>query len=503
MDGTQPVWADAELHTYPPLQTDVKADVCVIGAGIAGVSAAYCLSREGLSVALLDDGPVAGGMTSRTSAHLSNAVDDRYVEIERRHGPEGARIVAESHSAAIDLIERVVAREGIDCGFERLNGYLFQAPNADPDLLSRELAAAQRAGVPGVQKVSRIDGAPFQSGPALQFSRQAVFHPTKYLTGVAAAAERAGVRIFCSTHAREIESERGPCVHTANGFRVRAARVVVATNSPINDRFAIHTKQAPYSTYVIAARVPPDTVPRALYWDTADPYHYVRLRTLPDGGEVLIVGGEDHKAGHADDGDQRFGRLEEWARERFPVGAITHRWSGQVMEPADGVAFIGRNPGDDDGIFIATGDSGLGLTHGTIAGILLTDLIFGRTSRWAELYDPARKMTSAPLEYAKQNLDVAGKYVADRLKGGEIADAAALQPGDGAVLRKGLKQIAAYRDENGSLHECSAVCPHLGCIVQFNSVEKTWDCPCHGSRFDYKGNVVVGPANRNLAPHEA
>jgi glycine/D-amino acid oxidase-like deaminating enzyme/nitrite reductase/ring-hydroxylating ferredoxin subunit len=366
--------------------------------------------------------------------------------------------------------------------------------------LTHERAAAERAGLPGVELAGRIAGASFASGPAIRFPRQAIFHPTKYLAGLAAAAERAGARIFGSTHAQEVAGGASGSIRTTEGYRVRAQAIVVATNSPVNDRFAIHTKQAPYTTYVIAARVPEDAGLRALYWDTADPYHYVRPHTLPDGGSVLIVGGEDHKTAHADDGAERFDRLERWARERFPIGELTHRWSGQVMEPVDAVAFIGRNPGDDENVYIATGDSGMGLTHGTIAGLLLTDLIAGRANPWTELYDPSRKMLRAPIEYAKENLDVAGRYVADYLKGSELDDVALLQPGDGAVLRRGMKKIAAYRDEHGRLHECSAVCPHLGCIVSFNTVEKTWDCPCHGSRFARDGHVIVGPANRNLSP---
>jgi Rieske Fe-S protein len=276
---------------------------------------------------------------------------------------------------------------------------------------------------------------------------------------------------------------------------------VVATNTPINDVFAIHTKQAPYSTYVVAARVTRGSVAKALYWDTADPYHYVRLHDDGGDGELLIVGGEDHKSGQAHDGVERFRRLEQWMRERFPTaGAVELRWSGQVMEPVDGVAFIGRNPGSADNVYVATGDSGMGMTHGTIAGILLTDLIVGRPSPWAALYDPARKMLRAPLEYAKENLNVAAQYVEDYVSGGDVSSVDELSPGQGAVLRRGLAKVAVYRDYDGLLHEHSAVCPHLGCIVAFDDVEKTWDCPCHGSRFDRYGRVIVGPANRDLAP---
>jgi nitrite reductase/ring-hydroxylating ferredoxin subunit len=310
---------------------------------------------------------------------------------------------------------------------------------------------------------------------------------------------RRGGRIYCGTHAHRIEGGNDARVVTTSGSTVTATDIVVATNTPVNDRVAIHTKQAPYTTYAIALRIPRGAVPRALYWDTADPYHYLRIHD--DGaGELLIVGGEDHKSGEADDALERFGRLEAWTRTRVPMaGSVALQWSGQVMEPADGVAFIGRNPGDSSNVYIATGDSGMGITHGTIAGLLLTDLIVERPAPFAALYEPSRKMLRAPLEYAKENLNVAVRYVEDHLSGGDIASLDDLPRGQGAVVRRGLRKIAAYRDDNGLLHERSAACPHLGCIVAFDAVEKTWDCPCHGSRFDRFGRVIVGPANRDLA----
>jgi glycine/D-amino acid oxidase-like deaminating enzyme/nitrite reductase/ring-hydroxylating ferredoxin subunit len=499
-NGTRSAWMDVAAPNYAPLGTDIAADVCLVGAGIAGMTTAYLLARDGRSVAVLDDGPVGGGMTQRTTAHLASAIDDRFLTIERLHGRDGARLAAESHAAAIDTIESIVQGERIDCDFERLDGYLVAAPGTPADLLDRELAAAKRAGIAGVTAEARAPSGLCPGGRCLKFPRQGQLHAGKYLAGLARALEKRGGRIFCGTHVAEVEGGPAARVETTLGRAVSAGAIVVATNTPINDRVTIHTKQAPYTTYVVAARVPRGSVARALYWDTVDPYHYVRLHD--DGtNELLIVGGEDHKTGQADDGHARFGRLEQWTRERFPTaGSIELRWSGQVMEPADGVAFIGRNPGDADNVYIATGDSGMGMTHGTIAGLLLKELIAGRSSPWATLYDPARKMLRAPLEYAKENLNVALQYVDDYLSGGDLSSADELAPGQGAVLRRGLAKIAAYRDDDGVLHECSAVCPHLGCIVAFDTVEKTWDCPCHGSRFDRFGRVIVGPANRDLAP---
>jgi len=492
--------ATTTVPAFGPLTEDARADVCVVGAGIAGLTTAYLLARQGKSVIVLDDGPVAGGQTQRTTAHLSNAIDDRYFEIERLHGEGGARLAADSHTAAIDRIGAVVREEQIACDFERLDGYLFLPPGGDPEVLDRELAAAHRAGLAGVERLPRAPLTPFDTGSCLRFPAQGQFHPLRYLAGLAGAIGRDGGRIFTGTHATSVQGGTPARVETATGPAVTADAVVVATNTPVNDRVAIHTKQAPYLTYAIGAAVPRGSVARGLYWDTLDPYHYVRLQRSDSGGDdVLIVGGEDHKTGQADDQAERYARLEAWARERFPtMREVAFCWSGQVMESIDGLAFIGRNPGDEANVFVATGDSGLGMTHGTIAGMLLTDLILGRENPWATLYDPSRKTLRAAGEFARENLNVARQY-ADWLAPGDAGSAGEVRPGMGSVLRRGLSRIAAYRDEHGAVHEFSAACPHLGCVVAWNDAEKTWDCPCHGSRFDRYGKVLNGPANSDLA----
>ncbi|HJR06288.1 MAG TPA: FAD-dependent oxidoreductase [Pyrinomonadaceae bacterium] len=507
---TTSVWMrTADTPDEPQLKADVQADVCIVGAGIAGLTTAYLLVKEGKRVVVLDDGPVAGGETCRTTAHLTNALDDRYYELERLHGEAGARLAAESHTAAIDKIEAIVNAEKIECDFARLDGYLFVPPGDDPAQLGDELRAAHRAGLTGVEHVERAPVESFDTGAALKFPRQAQFHILKYLNGLTEAIGRGGGEIYTKTHATKIEGgDEGARVETIGGAVVTAQAVVVATNTPVNDTVTIHTKQAPYRTFVVGGRVARGSVPNILLWDTPDPYHYVRLqRGSDDEGEggaydVLIVGGEDHKTGQADDADERFRRLEEWTRERFPqVESFEFRWSGQVMEPVDGMAFIGRNPLDSKNVFIATGDSGNGMTHGTIAGILLTDLITGRENRWAELYDPSRKTLGAIKDFAEENLNVAAQYT-DHVTPGELSDVSELKAGDGAIIRRGLTKVACYRDESGALHERSAICTHLGCVVQWNSTEKTFDCPCHGSRFQTDGHVVNGPANSGLAEVE-
>ena len=497
-EATTSVWMDtAEVPRHQTLAKDAKADVCVIGAGIAGLTTAYLLAREGKRVVVMDDGPIAGGQTQRTSAHLSNAIDDRFTEVEKVHGEEGSRLAAESHSAAIDRIEAIVSEEGIDCDFRRVDGYLFLAPDQSADLLEDERKAAHRAGLKDVVFEPRAP-LPFDTGRCLRFPRQGQFHPLRYLAGLAEAFRKKGGVIHTNTHASKID---GGKVETKAGPVVRASAVVVATNTPINDLVAIHTKQAPYLTYALGVPVPKGSVESALYWDTLEAYHYIRVQPMK-GSDMLIVGGEDHKAGQADDQPERWDRLEVWARERFPMmKPVEYRWSGMVMETTDGLAFIGRNPMDKENVYIATGDSGMGLTHGTIAGILLTDLILGRENPWARIYDPSRKPVwgMAWKEFLLENANVAKEYTRDWLGGGDVSSVEEIPRGEGAVIRRGLTKVAVYRDGRGAAHELSAVCPHLGCIVHWNGAEKTWDCPCHGSRFDPKGQVISGPANSPLA----
>jgi Rieske Fe-S protein len=331
----------------------------------------------------------------------------------------------------------------------------------------------------------------------------------KYINRLARLIVDSGGQVFTGTRVVSIEDGDSVRIRTADGHTITAKAAVVATNCPINDRVVIHSKQAPYATYAISMRVT-RPVQHALFWDTAQSaeeekkeigpvaYHYVRFAS-DEQGDVLIVGGEDHKTGQAEDCAERFVKLEKWARERFPfVGEVIDRWSGQVMEPVDGVAYIGRNPGNKN-VYVVTGDSGNGMTHGTLAGMLIVDLIAGRDNPWAHLYDPARKTLKPRIlaDYIAENANVAAQF-RDYITRGSAKSVDDIQVGQGAVLRDGIKKIATYRDETGKVHAFSAVCPHLGCVVRWNTCEKTWDCPCHGSRFDALGVVVNGPAISDL-----
>jgi glycine/D-amino acid oxidase-like deaminating enzyme/nitrite reductase/ring-hydroxylating ferredoxin subunit len=497
-------WIHSEPgKAFDSLNQNHSTQIAIVGAGIAGITTAYLLAKAGKKVAVFEDGYVGSGETGRTTAHLVNALDDRYYDLEKYFGTEKAKLAAESHTVAVDTIDQIVNVEHIDCDFERVDGYLFLHPTDKLESLESDLKAAQEAGLTEIKFVDRIPIHSFDSGPALHYPNQAQFHPMKYLNALAEKIIDLGSEIFTSTHIDSIDKDG---LTTSTGFRVSADHIVVATNTPINDRVVIHTKQAPYRTYVIALRIKKGALPHILMWDTGDqnakpyPYHYVRLQNFDERNDLLIVGGEDHKTGQASDLENRFRNLENWTREKFPqTEEILYRWSGQIMEPIDSLAFIGRNPLDEKNIYICTGDSGNGMTHGTIAGILISDLIRGKQNPWEVVYDPSRKTLRTAPDFIEENLNVAKQY-GDWLKKGDIEQIEQLAAGSGAVLKEGTKPVAAYRNESGVLSVHSAVCPHLKCIVHWNSEERSFDCPCHGSRFTGEGRVINGPANSDLEP---
>ncbi len=493
---TSPWSRDDPTRTAAPLAGNTQYDVCVIGGGIAGLTTAYLLASEGKSVAVLDAKPtVAGGETEFTTAHLAWVLDDRFARVASIRGDEAAQLAAKSHRSAIDLIEEIVHRENIACDFKRLDGYLF--PGADgPQAIRDEMVALTRLGL----MFERVDRMPFPSaaaGPALRFAGNGQFHPLKYLGAISGLIRAKGGVLHTGTRVVKVDNG-SPCVaHTEAGNTVTAGAVVVATGSPFDSGLTLHLKLAAYNTYAIALDVKPGDVPAALYWDTEDPYHYVR--TAPaDGGELLVVGGEDHKTGQAQDQQERWAKLEAWTRERFPqAGAVRHHWSGQVFETPDGLGLIGLAPGWRDNLYVITGDSGMGMTHGTLGARLVADLILGRTNEYAGLYSPSRWMPGALKTLFEENANLAAQYGA-WFTGSEVDSAADIPNGHGAVVRDGLSKTAVYKDDRGTVHEMSAVCPHLGGIVHWNPGEKTWDCPCHGSRFSCTGEVQHGPAVEGL-----
>jgi glycine/D-amino acid oxidase-like deaminating enzyme/nitrite reductase/ring-hydroxylating ferredoxin subunit len=492
---TLPIWNAPDPFTRARFGRELPAsvDVLVVGAGIAGLTTACCLAREGRGVCVIDREGLGGGETIRSTAHLASALDDRFYNLARWHGAEGARLAADSHATAIDWIEHFVDAQHDRCGFRRVPGYLFSF-DGNTDRLERELEAARDAGLGVSFERSGIPG--LSLGPALRFERQGRIDVGRYLLALAEACAMLGVRFVLSA-VSDVQGGDPATVTVSSGQRVQAAAVVVASNVPFHERFAVHTKQAAYRTYVVAGEIESGAMPDALLWDDGDPYHYVRLAEC-EGGLRVIVGGEDHKTGQDDD-TQAFVRLQEWARQRIPgIGTFTHGWSGQIIEPADGLAFLGADAGGEDNVYIVTGDSGNGVTHGTIGGLLIADLVAGRDNPWTGLYDPSRKLVRAPGGWTRENANVALQY-RDWFGGSDDVDG--LARGEGTVVRRGVHQVALYRDGEGGLTAFSARCPHMGCVVRWSPQEKSWDCPCHGSRFDGRtGAILNGPASAPLDP---
>lgn len=495
MERSVSLWmTSSPVLDAPMLRADEQADVAIVGAGIAGLSTAYELIRAGQTVVVLDRGPIGGGMTSRTTAHLASALDDFYHRLISQSGLETARRYYLSQAAAIDRIEAIQHHEGIECDFQRLSGYFFLSPEDDETLLEREIDACEQVGFTGVSWVERAPVPGVDTGRALRFPAQGRFHPRKYMAGLARAIVRDGGRIYANTPVTGFhEANGGVTLTVGHGHTVRARAAVVATNSPVNDRVAVHTKQAPYRTYVIAGPVEAGSVPDALVWDTQEAYHYVRLQPMSEAVDMLIIGGQDHKTGTTHDMGDRFARLEDWARLHYPqLQSVEYRWSGQVMEPVDHLPYTGRNHGNTN-IYIHTGDSGQGITNGVAGAMILRDLILGLDNEWSEVTDPQRISLSAAGEFLKENIEAATHW-AEHLTGGEVASPNDIPPGQGAIIRDGLKKLAVFRDESGTLHVRSAACTHAGCVVHWNPFERCWDCPCHGSHFAVDGSVLNGPA---------
>jgi glycine/D-amino acid oxidase-like deaminating enzyme/nitrite reductase/ring-hydroxylating ferredoxin subunit len=488
----------------PPLTADAECDVVVIGSGIAGLSTAYELSRFGRSVIVIDRGGIGHGMTARTTAHLATELDDFYSELIRVRGEDEARVYHDSQVAAVNRIEAICRDEGIDADFARVDGYLYPAEPEHRAELEEEYQACRAINV-DVEWVERAPVPGIDTGMALRFPNQGRFHPTKYLRGLAQAILDRGGRIYANTaYQSDNETENGVEITTEGGAVIRAGAAVFCTNSPVNDKVTIHTKQLPDRTYVVAGRVPKGSVPDALVWDTYEAYHYVRIQPLSEAEDLIIVGGGDHRSGEAYDMDARLDDLENWTRERYPsFTSAEYRWSGQVMEPIDFMPFSGRNPGSTN-IYIHTGDSGQGITNGVAGSLTLLPLIIGEDSRYAPVLDPSRKSatsTSSIGEFVRGQAGVV-KNFAEYIGPGDVKSEEELQPGEGALIRSGLAQVATYKNEDGSLIRRSAVCTHMGCLVHWNNFEKCWDCPCHGSQFAPDGQVLNGPAVKPLAEVE-
>lgn len=500
-EASRSCWMESLPAVDAPLLTgQAECDLVVVGSGIAGLSCAHEAARLGRQVIVIDRGRICGGMTCRTTAHLATEIDDFYSELIRAHGEEEARLYHESQIAAVNRVEAICAAENIAADFARVDGFLIAANPDHQSDLEEEYEACRRLDV----AVEWSDSVPVplpEGTKALRFPDQGRFHPLKYCAGLVRAIESRGGRFHGDTaYVSHREDQDGVTLDCENGATIRAAVALFATNSPVNDRVAIHTKQVPMRTYAIAGRVPKGSVPDALVWDSLEAYHYCRIQPWDEGSDLLIVGGEDHQSGTADDMDQRFARLEAWTSDHYPAfSSADYRWSGQVQEPVDFLPFSGRNP-KEIRVYVHTGDSGMGMTNGIAGSLNFIALLTGEKARFAALFDPSRKPHSgvAIREYATGQAEVVSN-LSEYATPGEVDSVDEIQPGKGAIVRRGLKKIAAYRDPSGKLTERSAACTHVGCIVHWNSLETCWDCPCHGSQFAIDGAVLNGPAVRPLA----
>lgn len=498
MKSTTP-WQRVDSPSFRQLKGRVSCEVLVIGGGITGLTAAFLLKKAGKKVVLLERDRVGSGDTGCTTAHLTQVTDRRLSALVSTFGRDAARLTWEGGAAAIFTIEQIAREIDAECDFRRIPAFLHAPLDSSapwPDEFEADCRLAGELGIAAtyIPSISPIER------PGILFPNQARFHPLRYLAALARAVDGDGARIYDQSEVREFSEN--PRVVTTEGGSVECEDLVIATHVPLVGESgligaaALQTKLAPYTTYALGATIPRDRFPEASYWDTADPYHYLRV----DRGErkdYAIFGGEDHKTGQDDEPHDRFVRLETTLKQMVPEAKVDHRWSGQVIETHDGLPYIGETA---ERQFVATGFAGNGMTLGTLAAMMACDALSGRRNPWQNLFAPGRTTLASVWEYARENFDYPYYLVRDRLLGPETATVDDIPRGEGRVLRVAGRRLACSRNPHGKLTKLSAVCTHLGCIVHWNSAEKTWDCPCHGSRFQATGEVLAGPAE---APLEA
>lgn len=500
MDTTS-FWIDsASLPRFSKIASDLEVDVVVIGGGIVGITAAYLLKKAGKTVALLERGRLAMIDTGHTTAHLTAVTDLRLHEISKTFGREAARATWDAGSAGIDQIVTLIRKEDIACDFHWVPGFLFSPLGEKPDEKTRKelQEEAELASELDIGAVL-LDSVPFFGLPGIRFAQQAIFHPRKYLAALAAKIPGNGSHLFEASEAEEIEDE--PLTVKSGGHKIRCTHLVLATHNPIVGKSNLlraslfQTKLALYTSYAIGAKLPHGTIPAGLYWDTSDPYYYLRVEPRR-GHDYAVFGGEDHKTGQESDTTAVFRRLEKKFIHHVPQAEIDHRWSGQVIETNDGLPFIGETA---ERQFTATGFAGNGMTFGTLGAMMAVDSILRRKNPWQELFEVHRaKLHGGTWTYLAENKDYPYYLVRDWLARAEGTSLSAVKNGQGKILNLEGKKVAAYRSDTGEISLCSPICTHLKCIVNWNDAEKTWDCPCHGSRFKPTGEVISGPAEAPL-----
>jgi glycine/D-amino acid oxidase-like deaminating enzyme/nitrite reductase/ring-hydroxylating ferredoxin subunit len=493
------VWVETTPETaYPTLQESLTVDVCVIGAGITGLSTAHALKRAGATVALIDAGHICSGVTAYTTAKVTALHGLVYDTLAGGFGDEGARTYAEANTAGIAEIASVAQNLDIDCEIQRLPALTWTEDPSMVQTVEKEVAAARAAGLPATLVTDAHD-LPFGITAAIRVDAQLQFHPRKYCLGIARELPGDGCHIFEHTQATDVtQGEAGCSVQTPEG-EIHAGHVIIATQIPFLDRGGFFAKTHPERSYAMAVTVAGE-VPQGMWYRTDQPSMSVR----PRGENQLIVAGSGHKTGqprdesHADE-REHYRTVEEWVRSNWEVVSIDARWSAQDYMPVDGVPYIGRLPRGSERLLVATGFKKWGLAHGAAAALILTELVQGRDHQWLSLYDATRAdVLHSAKEFTKENLNVAKRFFGDRLKDLVAPPPESLSRGEGGIVSVDGDRVAAYRDDEGELHMLSPICTHMGCHVAFNTAEKTWDCPCHGSRFDTEGQIIQGPALKPL-----
>jgi glycine/D-amino acid oxidase-like deaminating enzyme/nitrite reductase/ring-hydroxylating ferredoxin subunit len=486
--------ATAGTTDYPALSRDTEVDVVVIGAGIAGLTAALALKRAGHTVAVIEAARVGTGVTGHTTGKVTSLHRLAYNQLVRSRGTDAARIYGQANEAAIGHVARVVAEEGIDCDFRRVVNYTY-AESADTlELVRAEAALAARLGLPAT--FTPDVPLPFPVKGAVRFDGQAQIHAVKYLQGLARAVNGEGSFVFEGTRAQRVRDGSPSVVDTERGT-VRARDIVVATNVPWGGQGLFYLRSHPHRSYLVAGRV--DTPPLDATFISADDPMRSILTASVNGESYVLAGGEGHRVSEAGDTAARYRRLAAFAHDRLGVGEIAYRWSTQDGMPLDGMPYVGPMSPVAKHVFVITGLRKWGLSNGTAAALILADTLTGRENPWARVFNSNRITPAASARrFVKENIKTVAAVLAGKL-GGRPSQADLL-PGEGAVIKVNGGSTAVYKDAAGEIHAVSATCTHLGCTVGFNSADATWDCPCHGSRFATDGTVIQGPASKNLPP---